>query len=119
MASLTRSSCAELLMAPLTWDSRLASDAQQYANQLAAADSGLQHSQQIFQQGQGENLASFSGPWPNPYTQSSKLWYAEKQNWNGGAVQAQTTSIVGRYTQVSGCRSRHAAAQQIYSSWYL
>jgi pathogenesis-related protein 1 len=79
---------AELGIAPLTWDSNVANDAQQYANQLASTDSGLQHSQQLGQQGQGENLASLTGHWPSPHIESSKIWYAEKKEWNGGVVQA-------------------------------
>lgn len=54
---------AELSNAPLTWAFHLANDAQQHANQLAAADRGLQHSQLLHHQGQGENLASLgTGP---------------------------------------------------------
>ena len=95
---------AELSIAPLEWDSKLATDAQTYANQLASTDSGMQHSNQLRQQGQGENLACCPGRWPNAYTESSKLWYAEKKDWNGGVFQAQNTQAVGHYTQVSdGC----------------
>jgi len=65
----------------------------------------MQHSNQLRQQGQGENLASCPGAWPNPYRESSKLWYAEKKDWKGGVFQAQNTQAVGHYTQVSCCRT--------------
>jgi hypothetical protein len=105
---------AELSIAPLTWDSNLANDAQQYANQLASTDSGMHHSTHLRQQKQGENLASCPGHWPNAYTESSKLWYAEKKDWKGGVFQAENTQAVGHYTQVSGfCNGNAPAAQQI------
>lgn len=102
-APLTRNSSRRALHAPLTWDSKLTKDAQQCADQLASIDSGTQHSKQLSQQRQGENLASCPGPWPNPYRESSKLWYAEKKNWKGGVFQAQDTQAVGHDTQVR-CR---------------
>lgn len=102
----------ELSIAPLTWDSKLAKDAQQYANQLASTDSGMQHSNQLSQQRQGENLASCPWPWPNPYRESSKLWYAEKKNWKGGVFQAQATQAVGHYTQVSGRHNEETVSAQ-------
>jgi len=103
---------AELSIAPLTWDSKLATDAQTYANQLASTDSGMQHSNQLSQQRQGENLASCPGPWPNAYRESSRLWYAEKKDWKGGVFQAQDTQAVGHYTQVSDCPDYEALAAQ-------
>ena len=101
---------AELSIAPLNWDSKLANDAQQYANQLASTDSGMQHSTQLRQQKQGENLASCPGHWPNAYTESSKLWYAEKKDWKGGVFQAENTQAVGHYTQVSCSRDEEILA---------
>jgi hypothetical protein len=104
---------AELSIAHLNWDSNLANDAQQYANQLASTDSGMHHSTQLRQQKQGENLASCPGNWPNAYTESSKLWYAEKKDWKGGVFQAENTQAVGHYTQVSHlCNGNAPAAQQ-------
>jgi hypothetical protein len=103
---------AELSIAPLTWDSNLANDAQQYANQLASTDTGMHHSNQLRQQKQGENLASCPGHWPNAYTESSKLWYAEKKDWKGGVFQAENTQAVGHYTQVSGRRHEQVLATQ-------
>lgn len=91
---------AELSNAPLTWAFHLANDAQQHANQLAAADRGLQHSQLLHHQGQGENLASLSGYWPDPYTEASRLWYAEKKDWLGGSVGSHGGPETGHYTQV-------------------
>lgn len=91
---------AELSIAPLTWAFHLANDAQQHANQLASADRGLQHSQILHHQGQGENLASLSGYWPDPYTEASRLWYAEKKDWLGGVVGSHSGPETGHYTQV-------------------
>ena len=108
----TNTARTELSIAPLTGDSKLAKDAQQYANQLASTDSGMHHSNQLSQQRQGENLASCPGPWPNPYRESSKLWYAEKKNWKGGVFQAQDTQAVGHYTQVSGRHDEETVAAQ-------
>jgi len=105
----------------LAWDSNLANDAQQDANLLASTDSGLQHSQQLHQKGQGENLASCMGHWSNPYTESSKMWYAEKKDWKGGVVQAQNTQVVGHYTQVSDYRRQptkfHSLVTQQTDRW--
>lgn len=109
----------ELSIAPLTWDNKLAKYAQQYANQLASTNSGMQHSNQLSQQRQGENLASCPGPWPNPYRESSKLWYAERKNWKGGVFQAQATQVVGHYTQVSRDDEETVTAQQTDTRWYV
>jgi hypothetical protein len=70
----------ELSINPLTWDTNLSNNAQNYANQLASQDSGLDHDNQ---KTQGENLAYCSGSWTNPLTESTELWYAEKEDWTG------------------------------------
>lgn len=72
----------------------------------------MQHSNQLSQQLQRENLASYPGPWPDPYRESSKLWYAGKKNWNGSVFQAQGTQADGHYTQVSGRRKDEVLAAQ-------
>jgi hypothetical protein len=72
----------------------------------------MQHSNQLRQQEQGENLACCPSRWPNAYTQSSKLWYAEKKDWKGGVFQAQNTQAVGHYTQVSGRRNEQVLLVQ-------
>lgn len=102
---------AELSIAPLTWAFHLANDAQQHANRLAAADRGLQHSQILHHQGQGENLASLSGHWPDPYTEASRLWYAEKKDWQGGSVGSHGGPETGHYTQVR--RNRRVCDTQL------
>lgn len=93
----TPSARAELSIAPLTWDQNLSNDAKQYAHRLASNDSGLQHSQR---NDQGENLACCTGSWPNPFTESSKGWFAEKKDWYGGVVRVNEPRMVGHYTQV-------------------
>jgi hypothetical protein len=82
----------------LIWDTNLSNDAQNYANQLASQDSGLEHDTQ---KTQGENLAQCSGSWNSPFTKASKLWYAEKKDWTGDVAQIQENEAVGHYTQVS------------------
>jgi hypothetical protein len=90
----------ELSINPLTWDTNLSNDAQNYANRLASADDGLDPDSQ---KTQGENLAYCSGSWTNPLTESTELWYAEKEDWTGDddvAQILQDKEVVGHYTQV-------------------
>jgi hypothetical protein len=89
----------ELSINPLTWDTNLSNNAQNYANQLASQDSGLDPDSQ---KTQGENLAYCSGSWTNPLTESTELWYAEKEDWTGDddVAHIQDKEVVGHYTQV-------------------
>jgi len=90
----------ELFINPLTWDTNLSRNAQNYANQLASADDGLDPDNQ---KTQGENLAYCSGSWTNPLTESAELWYAEKEDWTGDDDVARIRDKeegVGHYTQV-------------------
>lgn len=58
------------------------------------------HCPQLPQLKQGENIGYCPGPWANPQTESSKLWYAEKKDWYGGVVREQGFAAIGHYTQV-------------------
>ncbi|KAM0723599.1 hypothetical protein Q7P37_000586 [Cladosporium fusiforme] len=92
-------------LTPLIWDQNLSNAAQEYANQLASKDSGLQHSAQTH--GQGENLACCTGNWAKPFTEASNGWAAEKHDWHGGAVKMNEPRMVGHYTQMIWSSTTH------------
>lgn len=42
-----------------------------------------------------------AGVWINPFTESTKLWYAEKKDWQGGVIKQEGFAAIGHYTQVT------------------
>jgi hypothetical protein len=92
---------AEVNVAPLTWSNTLASNAQEWANQLASLGGNtLQHSSNT---GEGENLwLGTSGAFS--YTQMVDMWGSEKQYFIDGTFPDVSStgswSDVGHYTQI-------------------
>lgn len=42
-----------------------------------------------------------AGTWNNPFTESTKLWYAEKKDWQGGVIKQEGFAAIDHYTQVN------------------
>lgn len=103
---------AEVSLDPLAWDATLADYAQKYANKLAKKDKGMHHCEDLPNLNQGENLCCSPGGGTLSYETSSKCWYAEIKDWNGGAIQAYESGFqaTGHYTQVSNDDCRYATA---------
>ena len=94
---------AEVNVPPLTWSESLATDAQAWADRLAAAGGGLRHSSNRERVGQGENLwAGTAGAYS--YSQMVQGWGDEKQYFRAGSFpEVSSTSNwadVGHYTQI-------------------
>lgn len=104
---------AELDLAPLAWDDRLAADAAAYAHRLAARRSPLVHSLSSERPNQGENLWMGTRGFFSPAAMFG-FWSGEKRYYRPGVfpdiahgVPWQTvghyTQIVWRDTQRVGC----------------
>ena len=104
--NLRRASCETLngkSLPPLVWDHKLYQAAQRWANELAKADNGLQHS------GSGENLASTSDKnasckwavdsWFNEYP----LYHNEKIGEGNFVSYGHFTQLVWEATRKLGC----------------
>jgi Cysteine-rich secretory protein family len=92
---------AEVNVPPLVWSNQLASDAQQWANELADRGGALQHSED--RNGQGENLwAGTAGAFN--YEQMIGGWGEEQQYFTLGTFPDVSStgdwSDVGHYTQI-------------------
>ncbi|KAL8922473.1 MAG: hypothetical protein Q9208_005195 [Pyrenodesmia sp. 3 TL-2023] len=82
----------------LKWDDKLASNAQAYAQHLAKAGKGLQHSGGDSRPGQGENLY-----WSKPngsMADASQGWVNEVKNYHGEKIGEGNFGSYGHYTQV-------------------
>lgn len=82
----------------LKWDDKLASNAQAYAQHLANAGKGLQHSGGDSRPGQGENLY-----WSKPngsMADASQGWVNEVKNYHGEKIGEGDFGSYGHYTQV-------------------
>ncbi|KAI4190533.1 MAG: hypothetical protein LQ346_004909 [Caloplaca aetnensis] len=82
----------------LEWDDKLASNAQAYAQHLANAGKGLQHSDGDSRPGQGENLY-----WSKPngsMADASQGWVNEVKNYSGEKIGEGDFGSYGHYTQV-------------------
>ncbi|KAL9594971.1 MAG: hypothetical protein Q9219_006727 [cf. Caloplaca sp. 3 TL-2023] len=83
----------------LFWDDQLAANATAYAQQLASANQGLQHSSGDARPNQGENLY-----WSKPdgsLADASQGWVNEKGNYHGERIGEGDFGSYGHYTQVS------------------
>ncbi|KAL8727653.1 MAG: hypothetical protein Q9166_005889 [cf. Caloplaca sp. 2 TL-2023] len=81
----------------LKWDDNLAKQARAYAQHLANANKGLQHSSGDQRPGQGENLY-----WSKPngsLEDASKGWLSEKKNYHGEKIGQGNFASFGHYTQ--------------------
>ncbi|KAI4255026.1 MAG: hypothetical protein LQ352_002771 [Teloschistes flavicans] len=84
--------------ATLVWDDQLANDATAYAQHLASANQGLQHSSGDQRPNAGENLY-----WSKPngsMADASQGWVNEKQNYHGEKIGEGDFGSYGHYTQV-------------------
>ncbi|CAL1387739.1 unnamed protein product [Linum trigynum] len=79
---------------PVTWDARLATYAQSYANKRAAADCRLVHSGGPY----GENLAWSSGDLSG--AAAVAMWVGERADYNYNANSCAPGKQCGHYTQV-------------------
>ncbi|KAL8690836.1 MAG: hypothetical protein Q9218_003816 [Villophora microphyllina] len=82
----------------LTWDDNLAAQATAYAQDLASANQGLQHSTSDQRPNQGENLY-----WSKPtgsMADASQGWVNEKGNYHGEKIGEGDFGSYGHYTQV-------------------
>ncbi|KAL8838621.1 MAG: hypothetical protein Q9170_002067 [Blastenia crenularia] len=82
----------------LVWDDQLAANATAYAQHLASANQGLQHSSGDARPNQGENLY-----WSKPngsLEDASKGWVDEKSNYHGEKIGEGNFGSYGHYTQV-------------------
>lgn len=79
---------------PLTWDTKLAGDAQVWAERIAQMGR-LQHAQTK----QGENLA-YSGGYPKPIKKAIDDWNNEKKDYNCQSPAGPHRGVVNHYTQV-------------------
>lgn len=85
-------------LSPLVWDGELSAQATDYANYLAGADIGLQHSSGPHEPAQGENLYMSMGM-ENPVAAVAQAWLNEAENYHGEAIGEGDFGSFGHYTQ--------------------
>ncbi|KAI3525509.1 hypothetical protein L1887_04352 [Cichorium endivia] len=108
---------AEVGVGPMTWDSRVASFAQNYANQRRG-DCQLVHSQNS---AYGENLAYASGL-ALTGVQAVNLWVGEKADYDYNLNTCAPGKICGHYTQVVWSDSVRLGCARVHcdnSAWFV
>ncbi|KAK7422176.1 hypothetical protein QQZ08_009644 [Neonectria magnoliae] len=85
---------AEVGVKALTWDTKLAANAQKWATHLTTLGT-LKHADV---NDQGENLYMQSGT-KTPYANATTMWIAEKSSYSGQAID-DNFAIYGHYTQI-------------------
>lgn len=88
---------AEVGVAPLEWDAKLAAYAQQWADHLAAKGSDLEHRPN---NKYGENLAGYLPQYGDRPVHGAKMWYDEKKDYHGEAISDTNYMTFGHYTQM-------------------
>jgi len=84
----------------LVWDTKLANDAAQWAQHLAAIDS-LDHSSDESRPGEGENLSSYSGTNATASLAiGAQQWANEKSSYSGETIGQGDFEAWGHYTQI-------------------
>ena len=84
-------------LAPLEWDDDLSRQATEYAQALAAADNGLNHSGTP---GQGENLYAEMGIPDPPASQGAQAWINESNNYHGEKIGEGDFGSFGHYSEL-------------------
>lgn len=119
---------AELGVAPLSWNDRLAAEAQGWADQLASTGN-LQHASGGKASGQGENLWAGTRGAYSP-DEMMQAWTREKRFFQPGTFPdnsstgdwrdvAHYTQIVWRRTRAVGCGLGHSDTRDILVCRYL
>lgn len=89
---------AEKNLGPLNWDDNLSHQATEYAQTLANANNGLQHSSGPHDPSQGENLYMQSGG-DNPATAAANSWMGEVSNYHGEKIGEGDFGSYGHYSE--------------------
>ena len=90
---------AEVGVEPVEWSSKLAQEAQEYAN-LIAKTNRFEHSSRTSRNGSGENLSWFSYTLNEPLKESSESWYDEIKIYNYQSCCGNNFQNTGHYTQM-------------------
>ena len=91
---------ADKKLAPLNWDDNLSDQATEYAQSLANANNGLQHSSGPHDPPQGENLYAQSAGY-NPATAAANSWIGESANYHGEKIGEGDFGSYGHYSESS------------------
>lgn len=108
---------AQVGVGPMTWDSRVASFAQNYANQRRG-DCRMMHSQN---RPYGENLASGSG-FVITGVDAVNMWVGEKADYDYNSNTCAPNKVCGHYTQVvwsNSVRLGCARVQCNNGAWFV
>ncbi|KAL7601809.1 pathogenesis-related protein PR-1 type [Lactuca sativa] len=108
---------AQVGVGPMTWDSRVASFAQNYANQRRG-DCRMMHSQN---RPYGENLASGSG-FVMTGVDAVNMWVGEKADYDYNSNTCAPNKVCGHYTQVvwsNSVRLGCARVQCNNGAWFV
>ncbi|KAL8711725.1 MAG: hypothetical protein Q9220_003896 [cf. Caloplaca sp. 1 TL-2023] len=95
----------------LVWDKKLEDDAHAYAQHLAQANQGLQHSSGDSRKNQGENLY-----WSKPsgsLAASSHGWVNEKKDYHGEKIGEGNFMSYGHYTQAIWPTTTHVGIAMV------
>lgn len=107
---------AQVGVGKLNWSSNLSNYAQSWADQLAAKNCKMKHSECRDENGRvlGENI--FWGSSSSVYgtLDASKSWYEEKADYNGERVGETRGKMVGHYTQMVWSSTREVGAGVAY-----
>src|SRR5262249_54397591 len=96
-------------VAPLTWNSQLAAQAQAYANQLAQNQCNLVHGTPESRFGAGENLANWFGQPAQSDRGTLDSWYGEIDKYNFDAP----VLCLGRTDDPPGCNGANGHCTQV------